>query len=305
MEELRQWKTSVRNYTTVIKSILKERTGHRFLAIDTGSIVEQFGLPLASKREEIDSLRTDHDVMFVPASTLVSLAMGNINLVSIEGSEEYFHLRIVNKNCKLLSLISDSEGFIDNTKDKFLKKSIVTNMPVKDIEPNILEKRTLLGLACINFTQRILKWNQVCTNITGPALNFKVTTSHLNHSLAKHDEWLKRVDCDFILAFHLDHWPEVANSWITRTRHWPSQEVVSKIVDRGCEVVPKMRATKDNRAWRLSFSMAEHALSCCVGNKERKTYLAVKMIVKKKLKPVCPFLKSYHIKTIFFHYMET
>ena len=66
-----------------------------------------------------------------------------------------------------------------------------------------------------------------------------------------------------------------------------------------------MRATKDNRAWRLSFSMAEHALSCCVGNKEKKTYLAVKMIVKKKLKPVCPFLKSYHIKTIFFHYMET
>ena len=51
--------------------------------------------------------------------------------------------------------------------------------------------------------------------------------------------------------------------------------------------------------------MAEHALSCCVGKKERETYLAVKLILKRKLKPVCPFLKSYHIKTIFFHFMET
>ena len=51
--------------------------------------------------------------------------------------------------------------------------------------------------------------------------------------------------------------------------------------------------------------MAEHTLACSVGNKARETYLAVKLFAKKKLQPVCPFLKSYHIKTIFFHYMET
>ena len=69
--------------------------------------------------------------------------------------------------------------------------------------------------------------------------------------------------------------------------------------------MPKKRAAQDNRAWRLSFSMAEHALASSVGEKARKTYLAVKMIVKRKLRAVCPFLKSYHIKTVFFHYMET
>ena len=66
-----------------------------------------------------------------------------------------------------------------------------------------------------------------------------------------------------------------------------------------------MRAVEDDRAWRLSFSMAEYALTCSVGKKARETYMAVKLFVKKKLKPVCPFLKSYHIKTIFFHHMET
>merc|ERR1719233_1173960 len=97
-EELRQWKISVRRYTTVIESQLEERTGHKFFAIDTGSIVERFGLPLATKRQGLDSLQTDHDVMFVPASTLLSLQRKNINLVSIEDSVEYFHLQIVDKN---------------------------------------------------------------------------------------------------------------------------------------------------------------------------------------------------------------
>ena len=66
-----------------------------------------------------------------------------------------------------------------------------------------------------------------------------------------------------------------------------------------------MRAAQDSRAWRLSFSKAEYALSCCVEENARKTYLAVKLIVKKKLKQICPFVKSYHVKTIFFHFMET
>ena len=70
-------------------------------------------------------------------------------------------------------------------------------------------------------------------------------------------------------------------------------------------MVAKRRTVDDSRAWRLSFSMAEHSLSTCVGTKARKTYLAVKLIVKQKLKQVCPFLKSYHVKTIFFHFMET
>ena len=305
VKELKEWKLSVKRYTTNIQKLLEEKTGHKFYAVDTGSIVERFGLPLSIKRQELDSLKTDHDVMFVPSSTLVSLGGNNINLINIEGSEEYFHLKIVDQNCKMLSLVSDNDNFIENTKDKILMKSIVTNLSMKDIEPKFVEKRTILGLVCINFTQRILKWDNVSTNITDPALNFKVTTSHLNHSVRKHDEWVNRVDCDFILAFHLDHWPEVASSWITRSRHWPRQEIISKIVSGGCEVVAKRRTVDDSRAWRLSFSMAEHSLSTCVGTKARKTYLAVKLIVKQKLKQVCPFLKSYHVKTIFFHFMET
>ena len=302
--ELSKWKVSVRRYTTVIQSLLEEQTGHKFLAIDTGSIVERFGLPLAINRKGGDFIQTDHDVMFVPTDTVVSLQGGSLGLVTIEGLDEYFHLQSFNKQCRLLN--SDNDSFIDNQKDKILIKEIVTNMPIKDLAPkSVDDRKTLLGLACINFTQRIFSWDQVRTTEVGPAINFRVITSHLDHSLAKHDEWLKRIDCDFILAFHLDHWPEVATSWITRTRCWPKQEVISKIVRIGCEVVPKKRADMDNRAWRLSFSMAEHTLACSVGNKARKTYLAVKLFAKKKLQSVCPFLKSYHIKTIFFHYMET
>ena len=303
--ELRQWKISVSRYTTAIQSLLEHETGHKFLAIDTGSIVERFGLPLASRRKGLKYLKTDHDVMFVPTNTIVSLQRGSIKLVNIDGLEEYFHLFSFNRKCRFLSLLLDNEGYIDNTKDKVLMQTVVGNMPMKELEPKNDDTRTLLGLACINLSQRILQWDKVHAAITGPALNFKVTTAHLNHSLTKHAEWQKRMDCDFILAFHLDYWPQVASEWITRPRKWPRQETISKIVTTGCEVVPKIRSAQDNRAWRLSFSLAEQGLSSCVGEKARKTYLAVKLLVKKKLKTVCPFLKTYHIKTIFFHYMET
>ena len=305
VRELRQWKASVSKYTKIICSLLEEKTNHKFQAIDTGSIVERFGFPLAASREGLNYLKTDHDVMFIPTSLVVSLERGRLTLVGIDGHEEYFHMLATTKNCKCLNYLSDNEGFIDNRKDKMMMKTIVASAPKEDFVSLNINAKNLLGLACINFTQRLLKWDRIQTTVTGPALNFKVITAHLNHSLAKQNEWVKRVDCDFILAFHLDHWPVVAGEWATRPRQWPTQKIVKRIVKAGCELVPKIRSTQDNRAWRLSFSMAEYALSCCVGEKARKTYLAVKLLVKEKLKPVCPFLKTYHIKTIFFHFMES
>ena len=288
--ELGEWKTSVSRYTPVIGSLLEQRTGHNFKPIDTGSIVERFGLPLVSSKG-LSGLQTDHDVMFVPTNVLVSEHGGSVKMVPIDELEEYVLILSQTPECNLLSSITDNENNIDNTKAKTLLDTIVANVSMKEfkIEPQTVDSKTLLGMTCLTLTQRLLKWNRVQTAIRGPAVNFRVKTAHLNPSLSSHDEWLRQVDCDFILAFHLDHWPQIAREWITRPRNWPSPEIVDKIVITGCEVVPKVRSTQDNKAWRLSFNMAERVLSCHVLEKARKTYLAVKIFMKQRQKKLCPF----------------
>ena len=76
-------------------------------------------------------------------------------------------------------------------------------------------------------------------------------------------------------------------------------------VNVGCEVLPKVGSGQDSFVWRLSFSQAERILSCHVGNKARKAYVEVKIFIKKHMNKQCPFLKTWHLKTIFFHHMES
>eukprot|EP00092_Neocalanus_flemingeri_P029280 GFUD01031791.1.p1 GENE.GFUD01031791.1~~GFUD01031791.1.p1 ORF type:complete len:1095 (-),score=194.32 GFUD01031791.1:125-3385(-) len=305
--QLSEWKTSVAGYTTVIGSLLEQRTGHHFTAIDTGSIVERFGVPLGSDNG-LDDLQTDHDVMFVATDVLVSDQEGRSALmVPKDGSLEYVYLESQNPGCSLMENITRREDKIDTMKAKNLLNTIVTNVSIRDfgIASHALKMRTLLSLSCLTLTQRLVRWNRIHTNIMGPAINFKVKTAHLNPSWLSKDEWVRQMDCDFILAFHLDHWPHVAREWVTRHRSWPSREDVDRIVSIGCEVVPKVGFGQDTFGWRLSFSQVERLLSGNVGEKARKTYLAVKIFVKRNLKNICPFLKTYHIKTVFFYNMET
>ena len=133
MEKLQTWKASVSKYTSVISSHLQEITLHNFLPIDTGSIVERFGLPLASK-EGVEDLNTDHDVMFVATDIVVSEHGGNVNLVPIEGLYEYYHLVPARTECNLLNYITDNEGYIENTKAKYLLDNIVTNVSLQDFQ---------------------------------------------------------------------------------------------------------------------------------------------------------------------------
>eukprot|EP00092_Neocalanus_flemingeri_P061226 GFUD01073570.1.p1 GENE.GFUD01073570.1~~GFUD01073570.1.p1 ORF type:complete len:462 (-),score=102.66 GFUD01073570.1:33-1418(-) len=292
---------------TVIESLLEQKTGHHFKAIDTGSIVERFGLPLGSDNR-MEDLETDHDLMLVATDVLVSDREGSsVLMVPNEDLVEYVFLVSQNSECCLMENIIDEEDKIDTFKAKTLLDSIVTNVSMRDFQMETLELKmsTLIGLSCLTVTQRLVQWNRISTKTTGPAVNFKVKTAHLNPSWMSHDEWVRQIDCDFILAFHLDHWPEVAREWVHRPRSWPSQEVVDRIVTLGCEVVPKVGSDQGRFGWRLSFSQVEHVLSCHVGEKARKTYLAVKIFLKRTLKKICPFLKTYHLKTVFFHYMES
>ena len=72
----------------------------------------------------------------------------------------------------------------------------------------------------------------------------------------------------------------------------------------GCELVPKMGETSDIFHWILSCSRAEHYLAEKISPKQRACFLALKIYFKREFTDVCPFIRSYHLKTLFFFFLE-
>ena len=81
-------------------------------------------------------------------------------------------------------------------------------------------------------------------------------------------------------------------------------QVVEQVVASGCQAVPKADPSGDEFCWRLSFSRGELLLSRHVTHRARLAYVAAKLFWKEKLKSVCPALRSYHLKTLFYHFLE-
>ena len=76
------------------------------------------------------------------------------------------------------------------------------------------------------------------------------------------------------------------------------------MVGSGCQAVQKADPSGDEFSWRLSFSRGELLLSKHVTPRARLAYVAAKLFWKEKLKSVCPALRSYHLKTLFYHFLE-
>ncbi|XP_062608357.1 uncharacterized protein LOC134270184 [Saccostrea cucullata] len=64
---------------------------------------------------------------------------------------------------------------------------------------------------------------------------------------------------DFAFSFHSHHWPTISLPWIQRcrTQGWPSEDVVSDILNGGFHVVPIGSTPENELEWRISFSQAE------------------------------------------------
>ncbi len=112
-------------------------------------------------------------------------------------------------------------------------------------------------------------------------------------------------DYDFVLAIKCDGWPLCAQEWPSRSRCWPSQDVVQKIIEGGFHIVCKSSLEGD---FRLSYSNAETLLIKNVNDLQHKTYRAFKSFVSHYKNEWSSNVKkifcSYHLKTIFLWYCE-
>lgn len=112
---------------------------------------------------------------------------------------------------------------------------------------------------------------------------------------------------DFAICLFCQHWPDLANEWITRKRvsNWPSEKIISEVVNDGCLLVPiGPRINDDNlRLWRISFSLAEKRLMYTLNHTQILCYGLLKLTLKEiieKQEHLKNMLCSYFLKTALF-----
>ncbi|XP_066922483.1 cyclic GMP-AMP synthase-like receptor 1 [Clytia hemisphaerica] len=176
----------------------------------------------------------------------------------------------------------------------------------------------------------------ICSERTGPALNVSITRHKLFQKIPCLEKILrepeKLLDADFTLALACPKFPRDGKYFFERREenekiHWPGREVVNKIEQLGCHVVPKpskktlasfqkeqmadsFLGTSAVLEWRYSFSQAEMVLSDHVPQAIRTSYLAFKAVIKTHINRVFDAeglphkIPSYALKTILFYELE-
>ena len=112
------------------------------------------------------------------------------------------------------------------------------------------------------------------------------------------------ISADRVPAIAVEDFSYIASEWVTGDCKWPSFSVVKEIVMSGCHIVPKPYYGKEGSNlldWRWSFSVAEMILAQFRTRKMDTSYLILKSIFYKYLKPIeCDneTLASYFVKTV-------
>ena len=143
------------------------------------------------------------------------------------------------------------------------------------------------------------------SNILQTCASLKFFHGHIKDELDVNDKISKlSFSMDRVPAIAIEDFPYIASEWVTRDRKWPSLSVVKEIVMSGCHIVPKPYYGKEGNNlldWRWSFSLAEMILAQFRTKKMDTSYLILKSIFYKYLKPIeCDneTLPSYFVKTV-------
>ena len=143
------------------------------------------------------------------------------------------------------------------------------------------------------------------SNLSKTCASLKFFHGHIKDELDVNDKISKlRLSLDKVPAIVIEDFPYIASEWVTRDRKWPSLLVIKEIAMSGCHIVPKPYYGEDGNNlldWRWSFSLAEMILASVRTRKMDTSYLILKSIFYKYLKPIecgSETLASYFVKTV-------
>ena len=148
----------------------------------------------------------------------------------------------------------------------------------------------------LSYCKRYLSWTSACLELWHGGLGVRFDVSGKVNKM--------HFSVDRVPAITVEDFPYIASEWVTRDRKWPSLSVVKEIVMSGCHIVPKPYYGKEGNNlldWRWSFSVAEIILAQFRTRKMNISYLILKSIFYKYLKPIehdNETLSSYFVKTV-------
>ncbi|XP_052266340.1 uncharacterized protein LOC127868537 isoform X2 [Dreissena polymorpha] len=94
--------------------------------------------------------------------------------------------------------------------------------------------------------------------------------------------------------------PSILRKWAERRRHWPTPDVVHKVVSMGAFLTPVSFKGSEHKhlEWRICFNTGENYLVSCLNNTQIYIYVLLKMIIKQVVKPLKKELTSYTVKNM-------
>ncbi|KAL9969837.1 hypothetical protein ACROYT_G022103, partial [Oculina patagonica] len=157
----------------------------------------------------------------------------------------------------------------------------------------------------------------------GPAVHVVMCIGNLSPQKGRHLFLTE----DVSMSVPCKEWPSCAKEWPTRDRTsgWPSKQLIEKVTQNGCHVVPKFDASEKSSAasssgemsegaassvvtpktqWRYSFSLAERTLMTSITDEQKMCYLIFKYLFSRYIK-LESVITTYTPKTLFLWALET
>ena len=177
-------------------------------------------------------------------------------------------------------------------------ESITTEQTLFDFETYVKSLRPIVGFDVL--LQQILLFINVYKRLPEEAF-------HYNDDLKIISEKITELSIDFVSCCKCNFWPEVAAEWPEREREWPEQSTITQIVTNGIHIVcKKLRHSEID--WRLSFSVAEIAITQRWTPWQHYIYFIFKSLFYKYLKPLSnesvKVITSFLAKTVMLNVSE-
>ena len=188
----------------------------------------------------------------------------------------------------------------DNKIKSHPQATYISPMYMKDRMTKIVAmiEPVYMQLAGSFFFGRPINVTQVETNNTETTAEQEFDFKEADGSLIEH------VSLDQVPSVRLYFWPQQAANWIKRSRQWPPHDDIQRIVDDGCQVVPRSSPGGDsNSEWRLSFSIPEASLAKLRSLDQKRAYYFFKIIFYRHLK--CIESSEAEKKSLYSYVMKT
>lgn len=283
---------------------------------------------------------TNHNICFYHE---LNLRMGFDKSIEIRRKSQEFEVsmkkRISNPYIEEIVTGSKADGFLHGKSDKDILH-IFKDVKILDLEEKVVQYNKMGRKITLKINKDLEYWEEgyvLLKYISGgidtlPKHVQCINNSKLNGFVSSHrfkesvldmrkNEFLNNnyfihgpcisycgllTDVDIAHSFECNFWPLQAKEWIRRPRLWPSQELVTEIVQNGCHVVPlgPLKSVKDDLCWILSFNNAEQRLVFAFNHTQFLCYGLLKAVMKECIQKMKGYpentLCSYFIKTLMF-----